>query len=430
MMDHEHDGGSNSSENQLLNPSGDQPESHRRAPARAAKFKQAFSRESLRAFGQRIHWPWIRSSSMGWLVLVGAVALFIQAIGLYNMLAVADEKQDWDASASQRQTLENDLASLLERKSAAQQALIAAKASLDHEQDRLTQLRAAIKIDQTLRDEAQRAHATADAEAKRLQQENATLDQRLKAYSLRLDATERQVTQLESKRDELAKKVAASNTILEEHRAEVAKATKHCQDLDKQAFDTLAAIRTTRESLVKAQDDLDAAVRQTAKAEAQRDAALTRLKNAELLESDATEKVDELKKQSAALTESLVQQQAKLQALTQDRAKAGAAMESAQTDLAAASKKLAESQGSLAALKTHIDEATKTQQSLKAEQASLVAAIKPLREQQHSLAADIAAKQQQLKALLERIDAAKQQAATAPQSSDANQGANEKASND
>ena len=69
MMEHEHDGGSNASENNLNHPPKRQDEvvpasfsdangdTGARGGAFFTKAKQSFSRESLHALAKKLHWP-------------------------------------------------------------------------------------------------------------------------------------------------------------------------------------------------------------------------------------------------------------------------------------------------------------------------------------------------------------------------------------
>ncbi len=374
-----------------------------------------FSRQRFAAFSDRIGLTRLAQvPGIGWVVGIAALALLIQGVGLANLVAVNEDKQKWDAASGQRQHLLDELRSLDVQKIEARRELHTLKGMIDHESGRLAQVQATLKLTHQLRDEAQREQGAASNEANRLREANEAIATQTGELAARHATTTALVTQLESDRQRLAGEVATSKKTLDEHRAEVARARQHVNDLDGKAAATLEAIRQSREAQVKAQDQLDEAVKLAAKAAAEAEAGKVRLASLEQEITQAATSIDELRRQQASLKASLEAEKKLATEAGEGRIAAETELASIREKLAKAAKSLAEKQGAAAAEESLITAAQTRNDVLKTRIANLQAELKPLEEQRLSLEADIAGKRKELETLRQGIEGARADAQSPP----------------
>ena len=370
-----------------------------------------FSRERFASLANRLGWSRLRQTpGLGWFVAIAVIALLIQGVGLANLIAIDGEKQDlqtakqtWQATASQRQTLLDEIETLRQEKFAAKQELHTTKGLIDAESARLAEVKAALKLTQELRDQAQREEAAAQSNALRQRELNDALAAKITDLNAKKETVEGAVTQLEADQARLAAEVASSKKLLEEHRAEVARAQAHAKDLDAQAAASVEAIRKAREGLVKAQADLDEATAQHAKAAAERDATQVALSTLRTESDKLTSTIETLRKQ-------ITQQQADLGEAKKGTEEAIAARTAAEADLSMliakldkVNKQLAEKQGALAAEETLLQSAQTRHDAIKARVASLQAELKPLEEQRLAIDAEITGKKKEVEVLQQQL---------------------------
>lgn len=376
--------------------------------AKPSRLRETFSRQRFAAFSERIGLTRLAQvPGIGWVVGIAALALLIQGVGLANLVAVNEDKQKWDAASGQRQNLLDEIRSLDVQKIEAKRELHTLKGMIDHESGRLAEVQAALKLTHQLRDEAQREQGAASNEANRLREANETIATQTKELATRHATTTTLVSQLEADKERLAAEVAASKKTLDDHRIEVARAQQHVNDLDSKAAATLEAIRQSREAQIKAQGQLDEAMKLAAKAAADAEAGKVRLASIEQEITQATTSIEELRKQQVSL-------KATLEAEKKLTAEAGETRIAAETELATikeklekAAKSLAEKQGAAAAEESLITAAQSRNEALKTRIANLQAELKPLEEQRLSLEADIAGKRKELETLRQRIESAR-----------------------
>lgn len=372
-------------------------------------------RERASAFAEKLGLARFRSvPGLGWVIAIAAIALFIQAVGLANLIAVNDEKQQWDAAANQRQGLLTEIREIEARQLEAKKELHTLKGMIDHESGRLAEVQAGLKLTQQLRDEAQREQGAATNDAGRLRESSETIAARTKELTAQLGTTESRVKQLEADRDRLAAEVGASKKTLDEHRAEIDRAASHVKDLDAKAAGTLEAIRKSREAQVKAQGELDDLTKQIAKAAADHEAAKARLDAANEIVKQSQVDIDNLRKQQAALKTAIVTDKKAADEGGATRIAIDADLAAIKDKLDKANKTLAEKQGAAAAEESLVTGAQNRHDALKTRIANLSAELKPLEEQRLAIEADIAGKRKELETLRVRIDAAKTDLKAAP----------------
>ena len=207
MMDHEPI--SSSSETSSSSPSSS-----------ALKRRLLAARDRLVALADRAGLARIRAvPGLGWIVAIGALVIFIQGVGLANLISVSDEKQAWETQAYRRDQLQGDITILETQHRDAKAQLDTTKAMLNLEATRLTELKAALTLTQQLRDEAQKEQAAAKNDSQRIREASESLATKTRELATRIDSTESVVRQLETEKDRLATEVAASKKTLDEQRA-------------------------------------------------------------------------------------------------------------------------------------------------------------------------------------------------------------------
>jgi len=374
----------------------------------APRLRTAALRERLSRFAARLGLARFRNiPGLGWVVAVAAIALFIQAVGLANLIAVNDEKQQWESSANQRQHLLDEIRETESKQLDGKKELHTLKGMIDHESGRLAEVQAGLKLTQQLRDEAQREQGAASSDANRLREANASAEARMKDFAARLASAETLVKKLEGDRDQLAAELAASKQTIDERRAEVDRATAHVKDLDVKAATTLEAIRASREAQLKAQADLNEALKQLAKSNAECEAAQARLLAANGQIKDIETSIDSLTKQKQVLAGALANDKKLADEASAAKIQIDAEVTAVREKLEKAGKLLAEKQGALAAEEAMFSAAQTRHDAIKSRIAMLQAELKPIEEQRLSIDADIAGKKKELETLRERLEAAR-----------------------
>lgn len=389
-------------------PSRQSPKTTKPTTPAAPQLRSAFSRQRFSEFADKLGLSRLRQvPGIGWVIAIAAIALLIQGVGLANLIAVNEEKQQWSAAANQREGLLVEIRELEKNRLSIKEELHTIKGMIDHESGRLAEVQAALKLTQQLRDEAQREQGAAANEANRLREANEMLAAKSKDLATRLTTTETRVTELEATRDRLTAEVNASKLTLEEHRAETERSTAHAKELDAKAAATLEAIRKSREAQIKAQADLDEAAKQSAKAAAEAEAAKVRLEALNQQINESKTSIDDLLKQQTTLKTTLATDKKLVGESNEARAAAEAELAVIKDKLDRSGRTLAERQGAAAAEESLIAAAQSRQEALKTRVANLQAELKPLEEQRLSLEADIAGKRKELETLRERIEAAR-----------------------
>ncbi|MEX2216658.1 MAG: hypothetical protein WD768_21270 [Phycisphaeraceae bacterium] len=378
----------------------------------ADRLRRFFSGEHLAALANRLGWARLRRTpGLGWFVLIAAIALFVQGVGLANLIAVDEGKQDlkseqqtWQATAGQRQTALDEIAALRQEQFAAKQVLHTTKGMIDAESGRLAETKAALKLTQELRDQAQIEQGAARSDAQRQRELNDSLAAKITDLNARKETIEGTVAQLEGDHSRLAAEVANSRKLLDEHRAEVARAQAHAKELDAQAAVAAEAIRQSREGYLKAQAAFDEATKQHAKAAAERDVAQVAFDTLKKQSTILTSDIDSLTKQQADLRSAL----ATLKKATDDAAAGREAAELELTSLLAKldklNKQLAEKQGALAAEETLLQSAQTRHDAIKSRVANLQSELKPLEEQRLVIDAAVNGKKKEVETLQQQIE--------------------------
>jgi len=377
-------------------------------PTPSTGLRETFSRQRFVAFADRVGLTRIAQvPGIGWVVGIAALALLIQGVGLANLVAVNEDKQKWEAASGQRQGLLDTISELEQEKISIKTELHTLKGKIDLESGRLAEVQAALKLTNDLRDQAQREQGAASNEANRLRESNETIATQTKDLSARHVTTTTIVSQLETDRQRLAAEVATSKQLLEENRTEVERAQQHASDLDKKAAATLEAIRLSREAQIKAQQQLDDAVKLVAKAEADGEASKVRLATIESDIASTVASLEDLHKQQTSLKTSLASEKK----LTVEAVGARMAMEAElvviREKLEKAAKILAQKQGAAAGEESLIAAAQTRSDAIKSRIANMQAELKPLEEQRLDLEADVAGKRKELEILRQRIDSAR-----------------------
>ena len=377
-------------------------------PPAASRLRTPFTRARVAEFADKLGLSRMRQiPGIGWVIAIAAIALLIQGVGLANLIAVNEEKQQWSAAANHREGLLAEIRELETNRIAAKEEWHTIKGKIDHESGRLAEVQAGLKLTQQLRDEAQREQGAAANEANRLREANEALAAKSKELATRLATAEGRVTELEAARDRLTAEVNTSKLTLDEHRAESERAMAHAKEMDAKASATLEAIRKSREAQIKAQADLDEAVKQAAKAAAETEGAKTRLQGLNLKISESQTDVEHLLKQMTGLKTTIATDKKLAGESNEARVAAEAELVVLKDRLDRSGRTLAERQGAAAAEESLIAAAQSRQDALKSRVANLQAELKPLEEQRLSLEADIAGKRKELETLRERIDSAR-----------------------